>query len=229
MNILIIDSREILREGVAEMVRGCMPNATVTTASSGLSAMQAADAGRLDMVILDVELAEMSGIETAKRLRQAHPLVKPVFLTEQTDPTVARHALDAGAKGYLLKHEQPDILTQAIHRIANGETIISEPLRHQIPDANAANQAPQPAGFASLTKRQAQILAMVASGLSAREIASLTGLASKTVDTHRRSIGAKLGVDTTADYTRIAIREGLVSLDGEILEQGNLGQASPRP
>ena len=218
MNILIAECQEILREGVAAVVREAFEGARVLTAEDGPGALACAKDVKLDLAILDIDLPKLSGIETSRLLLSDHPELRIIFLTLCGESSLIQQAFEAGASGYLLKHEHPDELQRAIVAATSGNRFLSSDLKDKFDVGSMTDSGPQAVGVSCLTKRQIQVLSLVASGLSIREIASRTGLSTKTVDAHRRKICQRLEIESIADMTRVAIREGLVGLDGSITE-----------
>jgi len=216
MNLLIVDNQDVLRKGLTELVRNSVDTAVISEAKDGLAALSVAKASPPQLAILDIHMPHLDGIATARQLLSAHPELKIVFLTIHSDSETVRAAFDAGASGYVLKDDDVDVLLEAIRTVSDGHTFLSPQLSDTgealTAAANHANKHTALSGI--LTKRQIEVLTLLATGLSVREIASKTGLSTKTLDSHRRHIQKRLDIHTTADLTRLAIREGLVDLDG---------------
>jgi DNA-binding NarL/FixJ family response regulator len=164
-----------------------------------------------DVILLDLSMPLLNGIDAAQQLRRVAPNAKVVFLSMHGDPTYVTEAFRAGASGYVLKRAKASELIQAIRTALRGQTYISpllakgvlDPLLHQRPSPSSAQR--------SLTLRQREVLQLVAEGRSLKEIASILCVSVKTVEFHKTRISKQLGLHTTADLTKYAVSHGLVS------------------
>lgn len=215
MTILIADGQEILRKGLVSLLRGAYGHARIVEAGDGVAVLREAKAVSPDVVIVDVQLPEVGGVEVARRLSSEGAGGSVVLLSQLGDAQTAGEAFEAGAAGYVLKQEGAEVLCEAVDAVMGGERYVSRAIRGQVPMDGGVRGEKASVGLGSLSDRQVEILAMIASGLRIREIARRTGLATKTLDAHRRRLQERLGVGSTAGLMRVAIREGLVGFDGE--------------
>ena len=158
-----------------------------------------------DLIILDVTMPLLNGIEAARQIRARRPSARMLFLTMHADPFYLREALQAGASGYVLKSSASQELLQAVDRVLEGGTYISAAFPPELRETSLG-----PARDATLTDRQREVLQLVAEGRGNKEIAALLGISVKTVEFHRGQLMRILGVHTTAELTRFAIRLGLI-------------------
>lgn len=167
-----------------------------------------------DVVVMDVGMAEMNGIETTRSIRAENEKVKVIALSTHTDKRYVHHMLAAGACGYVVKIAAYDELLRAVRAASLGQTYLSPEIaglvveRSTNPDA-AANVS----AYSTLGAREREVLQLVAEGKTTSETAKEMHISPKTVETHRRNIVQKLGLRGTAELTKYAIREGLTSVD----------------
>jgi DNA-binding NarL/FixJ family response regulator len=174
--------------------------------------VEAARTLKPDVVVADVTMPHLNGIDALVRLRQEGDRVPVVFLTMHRDVTFARRALDAGASGFVLKHSAPAELVSAIRAALEGKIYLTPQLAGEV--LGAMKQGPEKAGdpVASLTPRQREVLQLLAEGRSAKEIASRLGISARTVEFHKYQIMDTLDIHTGAELTHFAIKHGLVEL-----------------
>ncbi len=180
----------------------------VGTASNGRDLLADAPAKRPDVVVVDVAMPRLSGLDAAAALRRALPGVKVVFLTVSEDPDLAARALAEGAAGYLLKKCAASELLLAIDEALKGRTYVT-PL---VADGNgAARRAGARGRRSGLTERQKEVLRLLAQGYTMKQAARVLRVAARTVAHHKYTIMAAMGLDSSADLVRLAVREGLIS------------------
>jgi DNA-binding NarL/FixJ family response regulator len=181
----------------------------VGTATDGRSLLVEAERLRPDVIVLDVGMPEMNGIEAARRLAKILPSAKLVFITQQLDPAYLHAAFSAGAKGYVAKQSAATELVQAI-RLALKDRYYVTPLVAQDPRFGG-NTNPAEMFGAELTPRQREVLQLVAEGKSTKEISAALKISTKTVEFHRNSLMDELGVRSTAELTRYAMSRGIIN------------------
>jgi len=164
------------------------------------------------VILLDISMPELNGIEAARRLREKESRAKIVFLTMHSDSRFVKEAFRVGASGYLLKRAASDELVNALHEVLEGRFYVTPLITKDV-----VHSLLEPAGLTTqqsgqLTARQREVLQLVAEGKSLKEIATALDLSTKTVEYHKRSIMDELGLRTTAELTRYAIRHGIVAL-----------------
>jgi DNA-binding NarL/FixJ family response regulator len=184
----------------------------VGVVEDGLTLLEAAATLRPDVIVADVTMPRLNGIDALVRLRQGGDQVPVVFLTMHRDVSFARRALEAGASGFVLKHSASVELVAAIRAALEGGTHVSPQLAGEVLEAMkpAPDGAARPAG--SLTPRQREVLKLLAEGRSAKEIATALSISTRTVEFHKYQLMESLGLHTTAELVHFAIKQGLVEL-----------------
>ena len=184
----------------------------VGVVEDGRELVEATRTLRPDVIVADVTMPHLNGIDALVRLRQGGDPVPVVFLTMHRDVTFARRALEAGASGFVLKHSAPAELLTAIRAALQGRTYLTPLLAGEVLEAikQGPDQADDP--VASITPRQREVLQLLVEGLSAKEIASSLSLSVRTVEFHKYQMMETLGIRTNAELIRFAIRHGLVDL-----------------
>jgi len=176
----------------------------------GRALVAAAARLRPDVIVADVTMPHLNGIDALIQLRQGGDQVPVVFLTMHRDVTFARRALEAGASGFVLKHSAPAELVTAIRAALSGKTYLTPQLAGEV--LEAMKQAPDRAAdpIASVTPRQREVLQLLAEGRSAKEIASSLAISARTVEFHKYQLMETLGLHTNAELIHFAIKHGLV-------------------
>ena len=184
----------------------------VGVVEDGRAMIAAAGTLRPDVIVADITMPHLNGIDALVRLRQGGDQVPVVFLTMHRDVTFARRALDAGASGFVLKHSAPAELVSAIRAALEGKTWLTPQLAGEV--LGAMKEGPEKAAdpVAALTPRQREVLQLLAEGRSAKEIASRLGISARTVEFHKYQIMEALDIHTNAELTHFAIKHGLVEL-----------------
>ena len=184
----------------------------VGSAPDGRALVAAAQELRPDVVVADISMPLLNGIEAARQIRKAHPRVKIVFLTMHPDVTYATEAFRAGASGYVLKNSAAAELVTAIQEVLKGRTYLT-PLVAKDVIASLLEAPAQPEKLSpALTSRQREILQLVAEGRSAKDIATILNISPRTVEFHKYRIREVLGLRSTAELTQYAIKHGIVSV-----------------
>ena len=184
----------------------------VGVVEDGRAMVEAAGTLRPDVIVADVTMPHLNGIDALAQLRQAGDLVPVVFLTMHRDVTFARRALEAGASGFVLKHSAPAELVLAIRAALEGHTYITPQLAGEV--LASMKQGPQTARdpVVSLTPRQREVLQLLAEGRSAKEIAATLSISARTVEFHKYQLMETLGLHTNAELIHFAIKHGLIEL-----------------
>lgn len=165
-----------------------------------------------DVIVADITMPQLNGIDALVQLRQSGDRVPVVFLTMHRDVSFARRALDAGASGFVLKHSASEELVSAIRAALEGKTYLTSQLAGEV--LNSMKQQPAQGGnpLSSLTPRQREVLQLLAEGLSAKKIASSLSISVRTVEFHKFQLMETLGIHTNAELVHFAIKHGLVGL-----------------
>jgi len=213
IKVLLADDHKIFRDGLRTLIEK-EGMEVVGEAENGRKAIKMAEKLMPNMIIMDVSMPDMNGIEATRKIIAGMPDIKVIALSMHSDRRFVLGMLEAGASGYLLKDCAFGELANAINQVSAGNTYLS-PKIADVVVKGYLNKTIDPTvkGGAILTSREREILQLIAEGLSAKEIAAHVFLSIKTIETHRRNIMQKLNMRSTADLTKYAIREGLVSLD----------------
>jgi DNA-binding NarL/FixJ family response regulator len=214
IRVLLVDDQELFREGVRVIVDAQEGMAVVGTAGDGLEAVRLVDELAPDVVLMDLRMPEVDGVEATRRIRAEHPEVHVVVLTTYADDESVFSALQAGARGYLTKDAGAEEIARAIARVAAGEALLDPTVQARLLDRFDADRLAPPApapGTLGLTARERQVVTLIADGLSNAEIAERLVVEESTVKTHVNRIFAKTGVRDRAQAVRYAYREGLAT------------------
>ncbi len=179
--------------------------------ADGRALLEAAPRLAPDVILLDLSMPLLNGIDAAQQLRRLVPEAKLVFLSMHGDPTYVTEAFRAGASGYVLKRASATELVQAIRTALRGHVYMSPLLAKDVLDPLLQQRGRRSNAHAALTLRQREVLQLVAEGRSLKEIASILCISVKTVEFHKARIIKQLGLHTTADLTKYALAHGLVS------------------
>jgi two-component system NarL family response regulator len=209
IRVLLVEDHRMVREALGEVLKKVPDIDVVGEAGNGRDALELATAVAPDVVVLDIRLPDMNGIEVAARLRDAGLAAKIVALSAFADKPFATAMVRAGASAYVTKSAAGTELVQAIRAVAEGKGYFSP----EVAGALAAELRDRPTGEgAPLARREREVLRLIAEGVRSLAIAEQLHVSVGTVEVHRRNIMRKLGLRTVADLTKHAIREGIVSL-----------------
>ncbi|MCD5980965.1 MULTISPECIES: response regulator [Pseudomonas] len=214
--LLLIDDHSLIRAGVRALVADIPGYSVIGEACDGAQLSALATELNPDIILLDISMKDVDGIDALKELRTILPDSKVMILSMHSDPTRIMRALEAGAHGYLLKDAAATELEQALLALSSGERYLSPAIAHTV--INQAligvqarkNETPQ---NHNLTARQLEILRLIVRGKSTREIAGGLGLSIKTVETHRAQVMKRLQIHDVAGLVLFCVREGIISLD----------------
>lgn len=215
--IVLADDHAMFRRGVKRIIQENAELEVVGEAADGLQLLEIIKHSPPDMVIADVSMPNLRGLEATREIKMAFPEVRVIILTMHKDKEYLYHALSAGAEGYLLKEDADIELFSAISAIRQGGTYISRLLAPQLTDIfmerQRGQEGPGKAPLELLTTREREIIKLIAEGKSSKEIASLLYISSRTVQHHRANIMRKLNFKKTADLVKYAIQKGYTSTD----------------
>lgn len=208
--LLLCDDHALMLEGMSRLLSAEFE--VVGTAPNGRALMSEAERLRPDVIVLDIGMPEMNGIEATRRLSRSLPEAKIVIITQQLDRAYVRAAFDAGAKAYVAKQSASTELVEAIHRALRNRFYITPLVDRDVAERVAFQPTRNPSEFlgGGLTPRQREVLQLVAEGKTTKEISVILQISPKTVEFHRNSLMDELGVRTTAELTRYAIQRGIV-------------------
>jgi len=209
LRVLLVDDHALVRAGMRSLLHEIAGVEVVAEAADGAEALRLAAEVHPDVVLLDIAMKGMNGLDAAARLREQQPGAKVIVLSMHTSEEYVLLALRAGAAGYLIKDSATSELELALKAVMRGETYLSPAISRQVVDGYVqrvgAAAAPDP-----LTPRQREVLKRIAEGRSTKEIAYELKLSVKTVETHRAQIMERLGIRDVAGLVRYAMRVGLV-------------------
>lgn len=210
--ILIADDHSLVLAGLHKLVEG--EGEVVGTVEDGRALVEEAQKLRPDIILLDISMPLLNGLEAARQLTKLVPGSKLIFLTMHATPTYATEAFNAGASGYLIKRSAASELKQAIQAVLRGQHYLTPQIAKDVLAATLHHPGGQmrQRPVAMLTPRQREVLQLVAEGKSAKTIASILHISVKTVEFHKARIMDLLDLHSTAELTKYAVAEGLVSL-----------------
>jgi DNA-binding NarL/FixJ family response regulator len=211
MKILVADDHTLVRAGLTSLIARLPEMEVVGEAADGRQALRMVRDLQPDMVLMDIAMPGLNGLEAAERIHGIHPQTKIIILSMHASEEYVAQALKAGASGYLLKDAATSELEMALKSVAAGQFYLSPAISRQVVDNFLRGG---PTGVELLTPRQREILQLVAEGKSTRDIAETLHLSVKTVETHRAQLMERLDIHDVAGLIRYALRKGLISADG---------------
>ena len=212
LRVLVVDDHPVFREGFAALLASMDDVTVVATAGDGRQALEAVERigpEGVDVVVMDVQMPVLDGVQATSRLRASHPQVGVVVLTMSEEDSTVLDAVRAGARGYLLKGAEPDEIMRAIRTVASGGVVFGAVLATRIADFFAAAPASAMSPFPNLTARESEVLDLVAAGLSNQQIAARLFLSQKTVRNHVSAVLTKLQATDRPDAIVRAREAGL--------------------
>jgi len=210
-NVLLVEDHTIVRQGLKRLLEERGIN-VVGEAGDGYQAVRVAKEKHPDIVIMDISLPKLGGIDATRRIKKELPGTKVLMLTIHSEENYIFKSLDAGASGYLLKDTVADELVNAIEVVERGEIFVSSSIPHRVVDEyrEMVRKGKKIDEFSKLTNREREVLKLISEGYTSRQIAEMLFISVKTVDNHRANIMNKLDIHDTAGLVRYAIRIGLV-------------------
>ena len=208
--VLLADDHSLILAGLRKLVEGECE--VVGTVEDGRTLVEAAQTLRPDLILLDISMPLLNGLEAARQLRTLVPGSKLIFLTMHASPTYATEAFQAGASGYILKHSAAEELSQAIKSVLQGRHYLTPLLTKEVMDSVLTPSTGERGKATALTSRQREVLQLVAEGKGTKEIATILSLSVKTVEFHKARLMQQLDLHTIADLTKYAITQGVTSL-----------------
>ncbi len=212
VSILIVDDHTLFRTGIRKMLEAEPDMRVVGEAATGREALEQARKLMPDVILMDVKMPDMDGIEATRRLCREMPHVGVIFCTMFEDDEFVFAGLQAGGRGYILKDADPDTMQRAIRAVAHGESLLGSTIAQKVMRQFSALPDKQTALVDDLTPREVEVLKLIAEGLSNKEIAQELTISEKTVKNHINNIFSKLHVYDRSQAMLYAIRQGLVKV-----------------
>jgi DNA-binding NarL/FixJ family response regulator len=212
VNILIVDDHTLFRTGIRKMLEAEPDMHVVGEAATGREALEQARQLMPDVILMDVKMPDMDGIEATRRLCREMPHVGVIFCTMFEDDEFVFAGLQAGGRGYILKDADPETMLRAIRAVAHGESLLGSTIAQKVMRQFSALPDKQTALVDDLTPRELEVLTLIAEGLPNKEIAQELTISEKTVKNHINNIFSKLHVYDRSQAMLYAIRQGLVKV-----------------
>jgi len=209
VRVVLADDHTLVRAGLRRLLEGRPGIAVVAEVADGEGALRAVEAGGVDVLVLDLSMPKVGGLEVLRRVKDSRPETKVVVLTMHSNAEYVARAVREGADGYLLKDSAVADLVRAIETVVGGEAYYSPEVQRALGDlVRGGTEGERP--LDRLTEREREILRLVAEGLSTKEIAARLRISGRTVETHRANLMRKLDLHSVAQLTQFALREGLL-------------------
>jgi DNA-binding NarL/FixJ family response regulator len=213
IRILLADDHALVRAGICALLKTLPGMEVVAEAADGREALALVKTHLPDLVLMDVSMAGLNGLEAAAQIVKDYPQVRVLMLSAHANEDYVKQALRAGAAGYLLKHAAISELELALHAVARGETYLSPAVSKQVIADYIRRVGDETSLLELLTPRQREILQLIAEGHSTKEIARILHVSVKTVETHRTQLMERLDIHGIAGLVRYAIRAGMLDVD----------------
>jgi DNA-binding NarL/FixJ family response regulator len=215
LRILLADDHALVRAGIRELVQKIPGNEVIGEASSGRQALEMIESLSPDLVLLDIGMKELNGLEVAARVARDFPAVKTLILSMHNNEEYVLRALRVGASGYMLKDSAITELELAVESVRAGKTYLSPSISRNAIESylNRTSARGKSTSLDQLTPRQREILQLIAEGRSTKEIAGDLNLSAKTVETHRAQLMERLDIYDVASLVRYAMRVGLIQAE----------------
>jgi DNA-binding NarL/FixJ family response regulator len=210
IRVVVADDHAILRDGLTALLGAAADIEVVGEAASGEEAIEACARLHPDLVVMDVAMPGLGGLEATLAIRNQYPGVRVLVLTQHENPEYVRRFLKAGAAGYVLKRSAGADLARAIRAAMQGGLVLDPAVARSAVDESTAPAPAGDAAYETLTSREKQVLKLVAEGRSNKEVADVLEISVKTAMTHREHLMQKLGIHNRTDLIRFAIRAGVI-------------------
>jgi len=214
--VLLVDDHQLLREGLAAMLKDVEHIHVVGSASSGEEAVNMAQSKQPDVILMDIMMKGMSGIEATRWIKEQNPQIKVIIVSMEVNQGLIGEGIKSGIEGYLPKDVDKNTLVQAINKVNAGEKYFSEDITKIVFESfyqqEATGGKPEPQKNKDLTKRELEVLKEVALGKTNQEVADTLFISIKTVETHKSHILDKLGLKNTAELVKYAIKNEIIEI-----------------
>jgi two-component system invasion response regulator UvrY len=211
ITILVVDDHELVRAGIRSLLTGISGLRVIAEASTGEEAVKIAREKRPQVVLMDLRMPGIGGLEATRKLLRADPNIKVIALTVCGEEPFPSKLLQAGAAGYLTKGSALDEMVQAIHAVHSGKRYISPEVAQQLAFKHLSDEKDSP--FEALSERELQVMLMITAGQKVQEISDKLCLSPKTVNSYRYRLFDKLSVHSDVELTHLAIRHGVLDTE----------------
>lgn len=211
--ILVVDDHKVIRDGLRLLFGQQSDMEVIAEADNGRKAIQLARKLNPDVMVMDISMPELNGIDAAVQIHNEFPSIKMIALSMHTDARYVESMLSAHVSGYVLKNCAFEELVHAVRCAIQGQVYLSPHIADIVVKGYVSLNENKPKNNKSLTNREREILQLISEGMKTKEIASQLFISMKTVDTHRRQIMDKLSLGSIAELTKYAVREGITSLE----------------
>jgi DNA-binding NarL/FixJ family response regulator len=208
--VLLADDHKIVLEGLKGLLED--EYEIVGAVEDGRELLEQAQKLRPDVIVVDIGMPLLNGIDAVTQIKKIRPNAKVVFLTMHQDAMYAKEAFEAGALGFVLKHSAPSELNTAIEEALKGNTFISPAIAQELMHLYKNDSELKAGAFGSLTMRQREVMQLLAEGKSAKEIAKILHISTRTVEFHKYNMMEQLGIKTSAELVHFAIKHGIVTI-----------------
>ena len=208
IRVMLVDDHEVVRESLAMMLSSLNKLEVVSTAANGQEALERLNQQNVDIILSDMHMPGLNGVELALRVREHHPKVKLILLTMEEEPETIRMAVQAGVWGYILKKASKKELEEAVNAVAGGNRYFAQEVSQQLaqlPNESSSDGRETPETIQLLSKRELEIIRLIVNDIPNQEIADQLFISPKTVETHRRNIFKKLNIHSVVALTRFAV------------------------
>ncbi len=208
--VLLADDHKIVIEGLKNLLRDEFE--IVGSVEDGRALVEQASTLYPDVIVADISMPQLNGIEAARQIKKIDKNIKIVFLTMHQDATYAANAFEAGASGFVLKHSASSELIRAIHEAIKGRTYVTPLIAGDLIHTYQEGGSPEKNLFKKISPRQREVLQLLAEGKIAKEIASILNISTRTVEFHKYRMMEQLNIKTSAELVRYAIKHGIISV-----------------
>lgn len=212
INVLIADDHQLFREGLTNLLSSAPDIKVIAQAKDGKDAIEKTQQLKPDVLLIDIGMPQMNGIDATRQLKKETPEVKIIAVSMHSDRQYVKGILEAGADGYLLKNCTYHQLTDAIKSVHSGKKILSDDITDLVIKGYLEPSDSEADGFSDLSEREVEILQLYAEGKSTREISEKLFISVKTVGTHKQHILEKLNLKNNADIIKFALKKGMIQL-----------------
>jgi DNA-binding NarL/FixJ family response regulator len=208
--VLLADDHKIVLEGLKNLLAGEFE--IVGSVEDGRVLVDQAATLHPDVIVADISMPQLNGIEAARQIKKTDKDIKIVFLTMHPDATYAANAFEVGASGFVLKHSAPSELITAIHEAMKGRTYVTPLIAGDLIRTYQEGGSPGKDLFKKISPRQREILQLLAEGKSGKEIASILNISARTVEFHKYKMMEQLNIKTSAELVQYAVKHGIISV-----------------